>query len=532
MLTKFQKTIFTLPDPLPENDHVVVVVSKMVQLFVPDVFNQSRFEFSNRYLKLFWFILNEGPFLALRKVIGAKFQKTLMKEKRVVVVVGKLQDINEIVVAAGPQECPISEKLVFPQQLTSNVSKKAADEIFEKVYCALNREDRLIELYKYSAFADNPLPFTIREIIAREPQIKPKIQNVINFRKFFKNVACCKVSKKKEYYTNKYKNELFIVGAGAYASSYILPNIKKLRFNTVVDLNGASAWNVARSFKFQAFDTSYKRAFEQLGYCKRPVVIIATYHSTHVDIAEEALMKNPQAFVFIEKPPVTSLGQLERLLRLRESGAFIEIGYNRRYSKIIRHAKSLVEKRQEPVSITCVVKELKLPQTHWYYWPSQGTRITGNLCHWIDLAQFIISKKPVSILQAGPVGLPNGDEISAIILYEDGSKMTISSTDRGNSLRGVQEYIDIRSEDLTIKIDDFKTMSVMENGHARKYRYLFRDKGHKRMYREFVKTVIRGHEPLYKDKDLLYSTAVYIQLTEMCRTGTDKVDMNIMNSLL
>jgi predicted dehydrogenase len=252
---------------------------------------------------------------------------------------------------------------------------------------------------------------------------------------------------------------------------------------------------------------------------KNPVVVIATYHSTHLPLAELALSFNSEAKVMIEKPPVTTWEQLARLLELRRAGYFIEIGYNRRHTEYVRQARTLLDTKQGPTTVTCIVRERTIPMTHWYYWPTQGTRIIGNLTHWIDIGIHLIGSRPVSFnTMSSSLRFP-ADDVSISVHFEDGSQLNLISTDRGNPLRGIQEYIDIRKDDLTIKIDDFLHLTVQEGGRERSSSRLIRDKGHKRMYQDFLDKCLNGAPASYPEIDLERTCGLYLSLKEALLRG-------------
>src|SRR5438874_1812813 len=73
-----------------------------------------------------------------------------------------------------------------------------------------------------------------------------------------------------------------------------------------------------------------------------------------------------------------------------------------------------------PLAYTAVVKELKIPDTHWYLWSTQGTRITANACHWLDLACHLSASEPreLTLLNAA-------DTTSLALRFSDGSLATI-----------------------------------------------------------------------------------------------------------
>ena len=198
---------------------------------------------------------------------------------------------------------------------------------------------------------------------------------------------------------------------------------------------------------------------------------------------------------------------------------------------MIEEATSLIKaKARGPVVMTCIIKELALPSSHWYYWPSQGTRVTGNLCHWIDLGMAIIeaSPKQVSVVSAVD-GIP-GDELTVAVVYEDGSRLNLVATNQGNPLRGVQEYIDIRQGDLTVSIDDFLVMTVQEGGDRRVRRSIIRDKGHARMYGDFSRRVQNGAHHSYPDRDLFVSSKIYLAVVKCVQEGGGTAPLSVDDS--
>jgi len=128
---------------------------------------------------------------------------------------------------------------------------------------------------------------------------------------------------------------------------------------------------------------------------------------------------------------------------------------------------------------------------------------------------FFIQSNPVSISAISAGDQFPGDESSLAVLFQDRSLLTLIASDRGNQLRGVQEYIDIRCADLTITIDDFLKMKIQESGHQKTYRKTIRDKGHKRMYKEFIHNIRKKKNPKYPNRDLYISTSLYMSISDM-----------------
>ncbi len=82
---------------------------------------------------------------------------------------------------------------------------------------------------------------------------------------------------------------------------------------------------------------------------------------------------------------------------------------------MILEAKAMLSCCNGPLTMTCIVKELRLPKSHWYYWSTQGTRIAGNLCHWIDLGAYCIKQRPVSVYGVSVPENPAGDEVTVVV---------------------------------------------------------------------------------------------------------------------
>jgi predicted dehydrogenase len=454
----------------------------------------------------------------LNKINAYRLYQKIAAEKQLVFVYGQLRDTNKFAIAIGPQACPYAEFISFPKELTLIVDQERnIDYDYYKILAYLKIErDQTEHIFYYSRYSGKLLELSLEEIL-RESYKEPLEMQEKEFNLEKVNLPCPSNAKKGPKFKKSNKRyDLFIAGAGSYSFSYILPYVKDVNYNTLIDINPIVASVIGEKYGFFNKDTSAERALIKLSECDNPLLIIATYHSTHFSIIEQALSINPKTKVFVEKPPVTSEDQLTRLISLRANPAhFVEIGYNRRYSFFVKKAKELISQCHGPYMITCIVKEKELRTSHWYYWPSQGTRITGNLCHWIDLGVHFIQKKPVSIIAISGSEKNNTDEVSCGIKFEDGSLLTLVASERGNQLRGVQEYIDIRCGDITISIDDFLKMRVQKDGRHRIYRRILRDKGHAKMYKELIEKINQNRSPSYPNKDLEISTTLYLSLSRL-----------------
>lgn len=507
MIVRWETRLHLLDDPIPLESEVLVQIIERALL--PKIWyeEKSRFQFSHPLAKVGFFLRNEGPALTIGKIHASRIQQKIARSRVLAFVYGTHE--GQPVVAVGPLCSVDIDMTCFPTAWVASIPKgRDASWCFQAAWAFLiDKPEMLSAIYNYSPYSGLEPEFSFEVAIASgvlvssspAPEfLEVKLANAVG----------------KEKADPPLEGSLFLAGAGAYAHAYILPFLSKINRHTVIDINPILAVTTAEMFGFRHADTCCERGFLKLKEVKSPVLVIATYHSTHVELAKLAYTINPNTKIFIEKPPVTSRRQLKTLLDLRRQGAWIEIGYNRRHIPFIQKARVLLEQESGPTHIVCLVKELKIPKEHWYYWPSQGTRITGNLCHWLDLGIFLIGSEPVRMEAQSALGSLPGDEVSATVYFEDGSKLSLVATDRGNSLRGVQEYIEIRRGDLTIVIEDFRLMRVLSGGRAKTLWAFFRDKGHKRMYLQLLKDISDDGSPRYPSEDLRRSSKLYLDIRD------------------
>lgn len=313
-----------------------------------------------------------------------------------------------------------------------------------------------------------------------------------------------------------------LMGAGNYArtqASYHLLH-GGLRCQWVVDRDPVCA-EVTRA----ALDAN-KAATEPSGALADPkasLLVITTFHDTHARLAVEGL--NAGKTVFVEKPPAISRDQLFDLFSAcKQAPSRWRVGYNRRYARFTHAAKAALDHEDGPVTLTCVVREATIPRGHWYYWPSQGTRISGNICHWIDLAFLLCGKKdPVRISLLAPVIEGRRDEETCVVIeFSDGSQATVVGTGRGDGTLGIEEHIEARRGASTFTISDYRAAVWKRGGRVVKSWRGMRDRGHRAMFRSCARWVQSqpSQEPLdYTLQDLWVPTLITIMASEMAIAG-------------
>ncbi len=520
---------FDVPPPVPAAGETVVAVERYLPVDLPIAEPAAFFSVSLANLrKLLFFLLREGVSLTLAKVRAISSHWKLGENRTLVVAIGTDTVTGRPVLALGGQDCPYAEQLCFPRALVVEAGAESEEGNGDRdtdarallAYCAAN-PDVAERLRDWSRFSGRAPAVTLADALAEGRRLLAVGTAPVAATAVMVEFPRIPAPAEAPRPIAGGRSALFMAGAGKYPCAYALPVFRRagIPFDTVIDLNPARAARVAKRFGFAGADTDAARGLRRLADYEAPMLLIATYHATHLEIAELALSINPATRILLEKPPVATIDQLHRLDRLRRGGAYIEIGYNRRHPDMIAQARDRLAAQDGPTVMTSIVKVPRIPASHWYFWPSQGTRITGNACHWIDLGRYFIRAAPERLVLMGPHGNERDGTISLVVCYADGSRANIVVTDNGNALRGVQEYIELRRGDVTVTIDDFLRLRVEDGARQSVRRRLIRDKGHDRMYARFIENVRTGRPADYPGDDLMLTSAQYLLASESAQAG-------------
>lgn len=461
--------------------------------------------YRNKFRKALFFVLNEGLGITLKKHKTIAFETRIAREQEIVVCEFTIE--NNKCIGIGRQLYRDRIRKFHPKM----VFKIKHGHSFSLNDFSID-DDTLAKLACYVPVDECPLDITIpRMIIAHNPSFEP-LDVAVDDRFLWKP--------KKS--VNENPKSVFIYGFGSYSRMYSLKYFRD-DINSIIDYNKNTLAAYTRSNEVSFFE-AFADSLPLYKSTKNPIAIVSTYHSSHYGIAKSLFDTNPSGKVFIEKPLVVAFEHALELIQLRKRGFWFDVGYNRRYIDWCRTIKTMLNASNRRKVITISVKEVAIPKTHWYFWTNQGTRITGNVSHWIDLVYYWLKGRPTEMTL-----LNSDDSVSLCISFEDGSIANIMASDTGNSLRGVQERVEIRAEDLTIFIDDYKKMVIYHNGHTRVRRKIIRDKGHNSMYEDFLESLKGNCEPHYADDDILWVSYLTEQAANMLRSKKKyhRIDVDI-----
>lgn len=312
------------------------------------------------------------------------------------------------------------------------------------------------------------------------------------------------------------------IGAGNFAQSYLIPfaGESKARLKEVVTRVPANAMAAAKKFGFEYFSTL---AGEILNDKEINTVFIATHHKNHAELAVTALEQGKN--VFVEKPMAINRQQLESLVavykKLPENNApLLMVGFNRRFSSAFATMKKLFENRSEPMVINYRVHAGPIAQKHWLADESQGGRIVGEVCHFIDVMQFLTQADPVSV-SAEKVDSPDKLSVNRNIVmsvkFSDGSLGIIQYLANGaNSVP--KEYCEVFCQGKTAVMDNFRQVLLFDGRSSKKVRFDGK-KGHKEEVTTFLSCVRSGDNLPITFNSMYLTTLATLKIEESLIKG-------------
>ncbi|HVN37874.1 MAG TPA: bi-domain-containing oxidoreductase [Myxococcota bacterium] len=281
------------------------------------------------------------------------------------------------------------------------------------------------------------------------------------------------------------------LGAGNYAKAVLLPLLagrRDVRPVILVTASGASARRTAERFGFATCATDPKAA---LGDASVDLVFVTTRHDSHAELAIRALRAGKA--VWLEKPVGLTAEQAKAVVdTARETGGFLAIGYNRRFSRHAIEVKRVFENRQGPLAIHYSVSVAPPPRESWTTDPAVGGgRIIGESCHFVDLFAFLIGAPPTSVF-ARALGrdLEVDDSLVAQFAFPDGSIATLEYLACA-SQELPKERFEISGDGKTVLCENFRTTRILGSGR-RKIRTLNQDKGQAGAVSEILECVRSG----------------------------------------
>jgi len=310
------------------------------------------------------------------------------------------------------------------------------------------------------------------------------------------------------------------IGAGGYAKGVLLPLFKAsgAQFQSIATASGVSAREVGAKFGFRSCVSS---ADEVLDDADTNLIVIATRHASHADLAARALQRGRH--VFVEKPLAVNDEQLDRVLEAAaNSSGQLLVGFNRRFSPLAASAKEFFAQAEAPLSINYRINAGRIPPGFWINDEAEGGRIIGEVCHFIDLMHFLTGSLTARVyaesITSRNAAVANEDSIFITLRLADGSNGSIAYLAEGASAMP-KERIEIFGGGKSFVIEDFETAIAYDGARERKTKLREKDKGQKSEV-DIACALVREAKPSpIALEDLATTTRATFRIIESLRTG-------------
>jgi predicted dehydrogenase/threonine dehydrogenase-like Zn-dependent dehydrogenase len=313
------------------------------------------------------------------------------------------------------------------------------------------------------------------------------------------------------------------IGAGNFTTRILLPVLKahKVRLRTIASSTGVSGTHAAKKF---GFERSATEAEAVLSDPEIDAVFITTPHHTHADLVCRALAAGKQ--VFVEKPLAVTSAEIEHVSSalVRAAGekgdslshaSCLMVGLNRRFSPHTVWMKQALAATPGTKAVVVTVNAGAIPAEHWTQDPNiGGGRITGEACHFIDLARHLIGR-PITAQSASFLGGQDGrlgDCATIQLCFDDGSLASIHYLANGHK-DFPKERIEVFTGGKILRCENFlKSSGYGVKGGVKTWN---QDKGHAAEVTAFLQAIRSGGAWPIPAEELLEVAAVTLQVAMM-----------------
>jgi predicted dehydrogenase len=311
--------------------------------------------------------------------------------------------------------------------------------------------------------------------------------------------------------------DIGMIGCGQFAYAtigYFVSRAFGARFAACFDIDARAAATFARGLGVPRQCASADELLAQPGL---KLVYVASNHASHSDYAVAALARGLD--VYVEKPVAVTLAQLAALESARRAtGRRVFAGYNRPFSAALRdYCRFVPAGTPGGISLQCFVSGHQLASDHWYRRPAEGTRICGNVGHWLDLFVHLLARRgqprELEIALTWADDAEPDDNLSVSMRSDRGDLCSIMLSSRTEPFEGINETINLQHGDTICKIDDFRRLRIWQGTQLVRRRYWPKDVGHRLAILQPFRQDARDWQ------EVLLSTLLMLYITGMVREG-------------
>jgi len=315
------------------------------------------------------------------------------------------------------------------------------------------------------------------------------------------------------------------VGAGNYAARILIPAFKAAgaQLQTIVTAGGINGVIHGEKAGFTEASTDMAALLANTAI---NTVAIVTRHDTHARFVAQALQAGKH--VFVEKPLAIDKNGLDTVSeaydaaqkRTPQGCPQVLVGFNRRFSPLVKKMKALLAPVKEPKSFIMTINSGAIPANHWTQDNAVGGgRIVGEACHFIDLMRFLAGSPIVSV-QAWRMGDAPGvavteDKASITLGFEDGSFGTILYLANG-AASFPKERVEVFTAGRVLQLDNFRKLKGYGWPGFSKMNLWKQDKGQNACAAAFLQGLDKGIPAIAPD-EIFEVARVTIEVAELLR---------------
>ena len=251
-------------------------------------------------------------------------------------------------------------------------------------------------------------------------------------------------------------------------------------------------------------------------------IVIATRHDSHADMVMKSLESRKN--IFCEKPLALTLHELKmidnkyrKIVKGNKFVPIIMVGFNRRFSPLIKYAKKLLKNEIVPKVVVITVNAGEIEKNSWIHDPKiGGGRIIGEACHFIDLARFLADSRvnKWDVIQMHKSSF-NEDKVVISLQFEDGSIAVINYLANGNKAF-IKERVEVFSGGKILQINNFNNLKTW--GWANESKTLLKqNKGNEECVKSFVSSIISGQPSPIAYEELYEVSRLSIEISQKAK---------------
>lgn len=300
-----------------------------------------------------------------------------------------------------------------------------------------------------------------------------------------------------------------IIGAGNFAGGTILPALvnNNVRMKYIASKNGVTASHKGKKFGVEKVTSDYR---EILNDNEVNTVFICTPHSTHGSLVLESLKAGKN--VFVEKPLALKMEEvqaIEEFQKQNKAGNVLLVGFNRRFSPLVKKIKELVG-QEEKMAISMSVNAGFIPSNHWTQdLQVGGGRLIGEGCHFVDLVRYIAGSEVLKSTIAY-ADTNCRDTFTISMVFKNGTLGVINYFSNGHK-SFPKERLDVYCGEKNLVLDNFNSLKGYGFKKFKSMSLSKQDKGHHNELKEFIQSLENGKE-LIAESEIFEISKIVIDL--------------------